>query len=487
MQWDGRMMMRRLAGLGALASAPQLIDYGSRFARTVILARMLSPREFGISVAIGVLIAIADLISDMGLDKFVISHPRRNDPDVLAAAHGLLIVRGVVLAAGIFVAAPWIARLLDAPGQAASFRWCGAIVLVHAFVHLEPARMQRDFHYAPQAAAIVLARLAAFAAVYPAARAFGDHRAMILSLFINAAIFVAATHLFAQTRYRIVTTDRAVLREALAYGLPLTVNGIGLAVNSQFDRVVVSHWLGIERLAMYSVILNLAMTPLSVIFGVLGLLGLSFLAHARDQANSRQNPYVGLVWVYATIASAYAILVAGTLDILAPLVFGHSYTVSQSAHVLILLVAWVRINRGAPTTQMLVTGDTRRLTVANLAAGGGLVLAAALLPLAPRLETVLACVLFGDVLSLAVFFWGVRGGGSARRLAVIRHLSWSFAAAGLAVVCVLVYSPDHPWWRALLLCIPVLVVIAQAVYGARRHFSDNGLRQAFARPKETVS
>jgi hypothetical protein len=241
-------------------------------------------------------------------------------------------------------------------------------------------------------------------------------------------------------------------------------------------------------MAMYSVILNLAMTPLSVIFGALGLLGLSFLAHARDPANSRQDPYVGLVWVYATIASAYAILVAGTLDILAPLVFGHRYTVSPSVHLLITLIVWIRINRaGAPTAQMLVDGDTRRLTAANLSAGIGLVLAVALLPLAPRLETVLACVLFGDVLSLAVFFWGVRGGGSARRLAVIRHLSWSFAAAGLAAVCVLFYSPNHPWWRALLLCIPVLVVIAQAMYGFRHHFSDNGLQQLFTRPKGAVS
>jgi O-antigen/teichoic acid export membrane protein len=479
-------MMRRIVRLGTLASAPQLVDYGSRFARTIILARMLSPREFGISVAIGVLIGIGALITDMALDRFVITNKRQNDLNVLAVAHALLITRGIILATAIFFVAPWIAQLLNAPGNVAAFRWCGAIFLVESLTHLDPARMQRYFRYAPQATATVIARLAALAAVYPAARVFGDHRAMILSLFVNAAIYVIATHFLARTRYRVVTADRAAFREALEYGLPLTLNGIGLAANSQFDRVLVSHWLGIEKLAVYSVILNLAITPISVISGSIGRLGISFLARARDHTDLAEESYVVLVWVFATIACIYAVFVAGTLDILAPLIYGPDYTVSPSVSLLMILIAWVCIIRGAPTTQMLVIGDTRRLTMANLLAGSGLVLAVALLPLAPRTETMLACVLFGGALSLAIFFCGVRQGNSAHRRAVIGHVCWSFTVAGMTDVGVLFYSPDHPWSRRLLLCVPMVVAGAQAAYGVRRYFSDNGLLwQVRARPNAT--
>lgn len=481
------MVLKSLLGLGALASAPEIVDFASRFGRTIILARLLSPAELGICVAIGVVLTIGYLVSDIGLDKFVMSHPRGDDQQVLAAAHQLQVVRACILAVIIFGTAPWIAQFLGAPDDAATFRWCGGIVLLHGFVHLEIMQVQRDFRYAPAAAAKLLARLAAFAAVYPAARGFGDHRAMTLSLFLDATVYVAASHLFARTRYHVVATDRRIVREAIAYGLPLTLNGMGIAANSQFDRGLVSYWLGLETLALYAVILNLAIIPISVIGGILGPLGLSFLMRTRNDANSASDSYLLLVWVYAIVSAAYAVFVAGTLDILVPLIFGQKYMVPSLIHALITMIAWLRINRGAPTAMMLVHGDTRRLMAANLVAGCGLVLSAVLLQVIPRLETVLFCLLLGDILSLVFFFrWAWRR-GIAQTRAVLRDLWWSFVPAALASVGVFLLSPQGLWGRAVIFCGPALVISALLILGFRHHIVRNGLALTLGRPKHDAS
>jgi O-antigen/teichoic acid export membrane protein len=459
-------IVKRLLGVGALASVPEIVDFASRLGRTVILARLLSSTELGICVAIGVLLTIANLLSDFGLDKFVISYRRGDDQEVLAAAHQLQIGRGLIVAAVIFVAAPWLALLLGAPGQGASFRWCALIVLLHALAHLEIMQVQRDFDYAPAAKAKLLARLIAFAVVYPAARAFGDYRAIIVSLVLDAAVYAVSSHCLAQSSYRIISHDRQVLRKAIAYGLPLTLSGMGIAVNSQFDRVLVSYWLGLEALALYAVILNLALIPISVIAAILGQLGISFLTRTANRPDD--DPYGALVWFYAATAAAYAALIAATLDVLAPLMFGHQYHVTPLVHSLVVLIAWLRINRGAPTAMMLVRTHTRQLMTANLLAGIGLVLSAIMLPLVPRLEAVLFCLLLGDAISFA-FFNQAALKGIQQSHSAVRQLGYSFAAAALASAGTFFLAPLNPGTRAAVICVPMLLIAAQVLLGFR-HF-----------------
>lgn len=465
-------MVKKLLGVGALASVPEVIDFASRLGRTVILARLLAPTELGICIAIGVLLTIANLLSDFGLDKFVISYQRGDDDEVLASAHQLQIGRGVVLASLIFIAAPWLAVLLGAPGRGASFRWCALIVLLHAFAHLEIMQVQRDFDYAPAAKAKLLARLTAFAAVYPSARTFGDHRAIILSLLIDAAVYAVSSHCFARSSYRIMPRDRRILRKGIAYGLPLTLSGMGIAINSQFDRVLVSYWLGLEALALYAVILNLALIPISVIAAILGQLGVSFLT--RTMSRSDEDSYGALVWFYGIIAAVYAVMIAATLDVLAPLTFGRQYDVAPLMQGLVVLIAWLRISRGAPTAMMLVRAHTRQLMTANLLAGVGLALSALLLPIAPHLETVLFCLLFGDLLSL-VFFSRAAVKNVEQPGSVLRHLGCSLASAVLASAGVFLLAPLNLWSRAAVMGVPMLLIAAQILLGFRRFLRAPGI------------
>lgn len=166
--------MKRLLELGAFVSLPRFVQPGSHFLRTVILSRMLAPNDFGLAIAITVVLSFAELVSDFGLDRFLISRARDDDREALAAAHALQLVRGLVIAALIWIGARWIGRLFGSPAHAADFQWCAAILALRAFAHLDVKQVQRALRFAPEAAASLAARLAALVAVYPAALGFGD-------------------------------------------------------------------------------------------------------------------------------------------------------------------------------------------------------------------------------------------------------------------------------------------------------------------------
>jgi hypothetical protein len=91
---------------------------------------MLSPRDLGVAVAVTVLLSTAELISDFGLDRYLISRSSAKDAPALAVAHCLQLIRGLALALIIWMAAPLIAGLFGEPGLGVEFRWCALILLI---------------------------------------------------------------------------------------------------------------------------------------------------------------------------------------------------------------------------------------------------------------------------------------------------------------------------------------------------------------------
>jgi O-antigen/teichoic acid export membrane protein len=337
---------------------------------------------------------------------------------------------------------------------------------IRALAHFEIKQALRDFRYGRDAFANVVAQLAALAAIYPAALGFRDYRAMVLSLMIEAIVYVAASHLLAQLRYSATSSERKILRQALAFGLPLTLNGLGLAMLSQFDRALVSHWLGIQTLALYAVILSLAAVPISLIFRIVSPLGWSLLVRARRCGGIETDAFPFMVWVFAVLGAAYAIFVAATLDFLVPLIYGSRYTVSPFIHMLMTMIVWFRLQRGgAPTGLILVSGDTRWLMMGNLVGGAGLVLGGVFLIVLPRLDIFLIGVLFGDVISFAALFWATHRLINGRSSMTLEQVLWSFAAMSMASFCVSPLLAQALPWRYAILSVASLIVVTQVVYG----------------------
>jgi len=123
----------------------------------------------------------------------------------------------------------------------------------------------------------------------------------------------------------------------------------------------------------------------------MGQLAMSFLARKSADQARHCRLHAALVWAYGVAAALYALFIAATLDILAPLIFGAAYGVGAALSFAVTLVAWIRVWRGAPTLIMLSAGNTGQLMMSNLSAGVWPLLAAAALPLLPSIETLLAC------------------------------------------------------------------------------------------------
>ncbi|MGB6175828.1 MAG: oligosaccharide flippase family protein [Methylocella sp.] len=432
------------AGRISWAATAPLVLFVGRFGRTFLLSRLLAPAEFGITVAITIVITTAELATDVGLQHFILLKPAADAPRALAAAHALQIVRGLLLSAAIAVLAGPAATFFGVPQAVASFEFVALVPLVRSFGHLGIQQIQRDYNSRPAALARTASNAAGLAvAALAAATILPDHRVIVLALLVQTTVAVAASHILAHAPMRVIP-DREALRQILAYGLPLMLNGVGLAILAQADRIVVGRFFGMHILAVYAVAMGLAVAPLSPLFQVIGTLGLSMLARSRDTPKRHLENYLWLAWFFAFLAFGYAVFIGLTLDVLIPFVFGKAYAVGTDAVILISAIVFVRILRGASTAALLASGATTRLTLANLMSVFGIAAAAALARVHPFLTSVLAGVLFGDILTAVLLLWGSiallpSGKGSLWRCLAV-------AAAGIGILTTrLSLLPDPTW------------------------------------------
>lgn len=92
----------------------QFSNYGMQFIIGVVMARLLSPQDYGVTALPAVFIALATVFVDSGFGNALIRKPQLTEEDLSTAFYYSLIV-GVVCYVVLFGLSPWIAEFYNTP------------------------------------------------------------------------------------------------------------------------------------------------------------------------------------------------------------------------------------------------------------------------------------------------------------------------------------------------------------------------------------
>jgi O-antigen/teichoic acid export membrane protein len=383
-------------------------DSGVPFIRMVMLSHFLDLRELGFASLLTAVYSSFELITDINISRFVISAPRENYEEALAAAHALSALRGFVVALAIVALAPIIAAAFSLGSQWPSFAALGLIVAARSLEHLGPRIAEREYRYAPQLKVAAVSWVMGLAALFGSIFVFANHLALVAALIGQMFGLALAGRIFSNTPYR-WRFRTPLFAKAFYFGYPLMFNGLGLAVSSLADRFLVGAMLGLPALGVYSVLMLVMTIPVSIGSRIVSSVTLPMLLNRTGAPAALQ---ARLKLASRTIPLVAATLGAGILalfNIVVPLVFGHNFVASRWMVVLLAFSAFFRMARGDPGTAILmIEGRTKRLALANLIVGGGLIFAAAFMAFAPTIEAATLGRCLGEVLGLAAMLYLTR-------------------------------------------------------------------------------
>ncbi|MFL5253111.1 MAG: oligosaccharide flippase family protein [Rhodopila sp.] len=435
---------RDLLGSGAVVGLGLAVEVVSQFARTLILARLLGASEFGLVASVNTLYAVVDMVSFIGIDRYIIFSPQGGDPEALGAAHNLSLLRGVVSAALILALALPTAALVGARDHASGFSVLAIVPLLRGATHLGIIRIQRSGCFWPAAAAEAFGSLAGLIATVAAALLTRDFTALLWGLGIQAAVAVLLSHVLSfGTAYR-CSFSSGHFRAALSFGLPLMGNGLALAAAFQLDRMVIGAWLGVVELGIYGLSMAIIVQPISLLMRLANTAWQPRLSAAWHQDKSGLFPslvaHIGRFGAALGAAGAAIAVCIGSPFV--QLAFGDGYFASDTFFFIMASVILARLCRGALNLLGLAIGRTSDLMLSNLAGAIALPATIAAFFIHPRIESAALGGLIGEILSCVALTVLLRPYCAAPAIALIRDFAKATIVPFLSGATVLLTAPD---------------------------------------------
>lgn len=367
-------LRRRVLSGAASLGAGQAVSQGLSFVRNIIVARLLSPEDFGIAATFAITVSLLEMISDLAADKLIIQARDGDDPRLQSTAQLFQFIRGVASGLVIVLLAWPVAALFKVPQATWAFYWLALVPVLRGLVHLDIRRLQREMRFWPAVASETAAQAAATAAAFPLAWWLRDYAAMLWIVVLQAGILALVSHLVARRGYR-WTWDRAHAARLLEFGWPLLINGVLMFAILQGDRLIVGSMYSMEELALFSVAATLAFAPTTMLASLSLSVLLPLFSQVQDDRARLTHRYVLSVQFFAAASCLIAALFVLLGPMLIELCFGRKYAGAADVLAVLAIMQAVRLFRVPPTVAAMARGDTRNSMLANIARLGGLLLA----------------------------------------------------------------------------------------------------------------
>lgn len=356
---------------GAVLGLSQIIGQVCSLGRNIIIARIVSPADFGISAIFVMVIAFLEMISNLSLDRLLVQAKDGNNVKFQKVAQFLQAIRGCMVFTILFLFAGLLANLFSIPETTLAFYVLAFVPLLNGFCHLDTKRMERDLRFWPGASVELVSQVLVLLLAWPVGQWFGDYRAMLVLLVAKTFVLMMGTHIVSERKYR-WSRDKKYVKRFMSFGWPLLVNGLLLFGILQGDRFVMGAAKNIfgssydmVDVGLYSAALMLAMVPAIMLSKISSALFLPLLAETQDCHTDFIEKSRLLGEGLAVIASMLAGITLLAGDILLPFVYGQQY---QSAGGILgwLSVVWaVRLMRILPSSVAMAKGNTTILMNTN--------------------------------------------------------------------------------------------------------------------------
>jgi PST family polysaccharide transporter len=229
---------------------------------TLLLARFLSPGEYGEVTVAAVLVMTATQLSTLGLGQFLIAEPTadRTLAFHVTAYHLLsgLLALGLVLAGGRV-----LEGALDAPGMAHYLPGLAAAALCDRLAYVPERLLVRDLRFGVLSGARTGAELAySLGTVLFAALGFGAAAVVagnVARSLVRSTLFIAAVARRDWLEPNRLTLEKT--RRLFVFGVPMALGASCQFAARRWDNLLVSHFFGPGPVGAYNLAYNLADVP----------------------------------------------------------------------------------------------------------------------------------------------------------------------------------------------------------------------------------
>jgi O-antigen/teichoic acid export membrane protein len=256
------------------------VRHGLSFVVSIILARILVPADFGLLAMLSVFVAMANLLIDSGFSQALIQRQTSSHTDESTIFFFNLIM-GALVALGLCLAAPWIARFYQQPLLDDVTRVMAFNVFLGGCASIHTALLTKELNFKVQAQAGVLATLVAGGlAIYMAASGWGGW-SLVAQAVASSLISVAMLWLLHPWRPRRVFSG-ASLRSHFRFGGFLLLTGVLSNLYVNLSSLLIGKLYSAADVGFYTRGQNLQQVPVGLMTSMVGRIAFPVFSKTAD-------------------------------------------------------------------------------------------------------------------------------------------------------------------------------------------------------------
>ena len=274
-------LARRVIKSGAWVFALRVSYLALYFARIVILARILAPRDFG-SVGIALLVmSILEAFTQTGTLQALVQKKGDILP-YLDAAWTVSVLRGACLGGLLFAAAPLAAGFFGAAEVIPIIRGYGLALFIGGFMNTGVVEFQKNLQFDRQAFLHFGGNVTNFIVVVAGALLLRNVWAFVIADVAYKAVLVILSYRLHPYRPK-WSWEPDRIRDLFKFGRWVSGSSALLFLTTQGDDIFVGKVLGSTMLGFYQMAFKISNTPTTEISAVIGQV--MFPTYARLQGN----------------------------------------------------------------------------------------------------------------------------------------------------------------------------------------------------------
>ncbi len=287
---DEKVSLKKETARGVFWSgADKIANGGIQFLANIILARLLTPKDFGIIAIISIFIQISQTFIDSGFSNALIQKKDRSQADFstvfffnLAISIGFYII--------LFLCAPLIAHFFEDDKLISLTRVVGLNLIIGALVSVHKTRLTVQLRFKIQSIiSLIASTVSAFVSIFLAYRGWGVWSLVILSL-VNIFLQTILIYFFIKWRPSLMFSKKS-FKKLFSYSSKLLGaslihllyrNIYPIVIGKKFSPIELGYFNRADTFAMY--------TP-STIGNVISRVAFPIFSRIQDDDNRLRNAY----------------------------------------------------------------------------------------------------------------------------------------------------------------------------------------------------
>ena len=289
---------------------------------SLVVIRLLTPKDFGIAALALVLLPFLGSISGLGIPRAIVALPALTENQLAQLSAVNVIMGSLCFLLGVVIAKPFAAFFRTPPLSTLLIVCCGGVLMsVIAGVPTALITKQKRFRFL-STLGICNFLLGSGIVLWLASLGFG-YWALILGRMIsgvisNIVVLCVRPCKLAWPRFNSI-------REPLRFGWHVTVSAFALNAYERLDNFVAARVLGQSALGLYGNAWELANVPMEKVASMVTTVVPAYLAVVRDEAAALRRYLYGMTEVIALAAFPACTGLGLVAREFVPLVLGHKW------------------------------------------------------------------------------------------------------------------------------------------------------------------